>query len=509
MTIHRKPTPGRRDGGASFAIDRFRRFPARAGDQRRIRSDHDACRFCLGGTCCSSEDPIALTPFDVLRLATSFDLSPANFLLAFTQDRFADDDDKEAREPWRQSPDSSVVTWLRRRANSRHSPCVFLKYVTDEDGAPRRICSVHDARPLACREYYHDTCKTRWTGELATLQAHGFEAIRDGLITSTSAKVELERADADLQDRPDSAPILLRRAFWTEMRRALHAGECNEEGARSFDPAPWQDPLPEKVDRLLSRRHLRLEERYGPIPWGDQLQPFEGGVEFARSSERDRLLRIVESRPTTDHFTRAGDYPLFVAFRDWLPGTAPARGFPILSEAAMMRNVRGAPDSPGFPGHRDPATRSITPRQVALATHRGVNFLARTAAWVRALDRVLELSEPGVLEGWLTALSHELLHQANGALPVHPALESIQTWAAARPGSVANTRIAARRLKRIAAARPIDIARLVANQDQDGGFGSRPDRTALAASHEDHLRDVVWRTIVAVLSLARVRFGGH
>ncbi len=509
MPIHRESSPERRDPDVPFAIDRFRRFPARAGDQRRIRSDRDACRFCLGGTCCASEDPIALTPFDVLRLATSFDLSSADFLRAFTQDRFADDDDREAREPWRHSPDSSVVTWLRRRANSRHSPCVFLKYVTDDDGAPRRICSVHDARPLACREYYHDTCKTRWTGELAALQAHGFEAIRDGLITSKSADVELARADADLRVRPDSAPVLLRRAFWTEMRRALHAGECNEEGARNFDLAPWQDPLPEKVDRLLSRRHLRLEERYGPVPWGDQLQPFEGGLAFARSAERARLLRMVESRPTTDYFTRAGDYPLFVAHRDWLPGTAPARGFPILSEAALARSVRDIPDSPGFPDHRDPRTRSITGRRIALAVRRGVNFLARTAAWVRALDRVLELSGPGVLEGWLTAISRELLRPVDGTSPVHPALESILAWAAARPGSVANARLAARRLRHIGAARPIGIARLLATQDEDGGFGSRPDRAALPASHEDHLRVVTWRTIAAVHSLARVRFGAR
>src|SRR5262245_52838373 len=210
----------------------FRVFPTRS-EKQRFATDADACGSCLGGTCCQSEDAIYLTALDVLRLSAFLDLSPPEFLRQFTQERFAEG----PLEPYRRStiddPDSSVVTYLRRRSNRSFSPCIFLKYVRESDGLPRRVCGVHPARPLACREYYHHHCKTRATGELAALQAHAFEMIRDGAIT-------LEMADAQ---RRRLAPMLtagapmsawLEYAVWTEVRRALQPEAANEEGAHSY-----------------------------------------------------------------------------------------------------------------------------------------------------------------------------------------------------------------------------------------------------------------------------------
>ena len=65
----------------------FRIFPTRPSEQR-FASDQAVCGECLAGSCCSSEDPIYITAFDILRLSAFFDLSPAAFMLRFTQDRF-------------------------------------------------------------------------------------------------------------------------------------------------------------------------------------------------------------------------------------------------------------------------------------------------------------------------------------------------------------------------------------------------------------------------------------
>lgn len=478
----------------------FRRYPARARLQGRIASDADACRHCLGGTCCTSEDPIGLTPFDVLRLSAFLDLSPGGFLVRFTQDRFAGDDDPAYRQPWIHDPDSSVVTWLRRRANSRHSPCLFLRYVRDPDGTPRRVCSVHPARPLACREYYHDTCKTRWTGELAVLQAQGFEWIRDGLVDAARARRELDRAGQAVSRSPDSAPALLARAFWMELWRALHPDACNAEGAANFPIRAWQDPLPEKLNRLLSRRHLRREERYGSVPWGDQLQPYHAGTGAAGSSERTRLLRLAENPPRTRFFTE-GDYPLFVAHRDWLPEAAAPPAFPRLSPLRLRQAVADQPPAPLFPRHRDPAVRAVTRRDASLALLRGLDHLARIAGYLRALGRLLELAPPGHLEAWLRIAGQRWLRLSPLAAR-HPALDPIVAWARSQPARPPSARAARHALDRARSVRPATVYRWIATQEPDGGWGNRPSTGAMPATQGEYLEGLLWRNLVAIDHLA-------
>src|SRR5262249_34984199 len=124
----------------------FRKYPTRR-EQQQFEDSREVCRQCVSGGCCSSEDPIYLTSFDVFRLAAFFDMSLADFMVNFTQERFGDPESDAMRAAYINDPKSSIVTYLRRRHNSRTSPCIFLKYVRDEDGLSRRICSVYDARP--------------------------------------------------------------------------------------------------------------------------------------------------------------------------------------------------------------------------------------------------------------------------------------------------------------------------------------------------------------------------
>src|SRR5918912_2134463 len=170
----------------------FRKYPTRH-DEQEFSDDCQVCHGCLSGVCCANQDPIALSSFDILRLSAFFNMSPADFMLSFTQDAFDHEDSETRRRGLNNDPNSSIVTWLRRRENFAASPCIFLKYIREPDGTPRRICSVHDARPLSCREFYFSGCKTRQTGELAALLAEGYEKVRAGEITEEAAEAQLAR----------------------------------------------------------------------------------------------------------------------------------------------------------------------------------------------------------------------------------------------------------------------------------------------------------------------------
>jgi Fe-S-cluster containining protein len=271
----------------------LRRLPARAAEQAAPRDARQVCSRCLGGTCCTTEGPIALTAFDVLRLAAALDLSPARFFVLFTQDRF-DGPDGERYRAWLDEPGSSVVSFLRRRTLDAASPCLFLRYIVERDGTPRRVCSVHAARPLACREYYHDTCRKRWTGEMAVLQAIGYEALRDGRVTGAEAARRL--AALPPPEPGEALSLSWQRALWVELRRAAAPDAANAEGAAEPGLAAHQDALELKIDRLLSTPNLRFEEKYGPLPRDEQLHGFGGGLRAIAADERTRLLRIATRR---------------------------------------------------------------------------------------------------------------------------------------------------------------------------------------------------------------------
>ena len=351
--------------------DPYRAYPTRLARQEDFADERSVCSHCLSGACCSSEDPIALGSLDVLRLATALDISPVTFLLQFTQDHFAAHCGPERYRERIDAPDSSVVTFLRRRSEHPTSPCIFLKYIRDEDGTCRRICSVHAARPLACREYHYDTCKKRVAGELATMQSEGLEMLRDNRITAE--EIERRRRELEAGARGPSLAITWQYAFWSEMRRAADIAAANEEGAAGFDISAYQDPVDEKVNRLLSKRNLRFEEKYGPVAHAEQLDAFEAGTSFRQSPDRERVLRLVQTPPRLGLFGRQ-DYPHYVGLRTLLPG--------------VSLNVERRSETDETGDWSSPAA------QVA----RGWSFLLALARHAEAVHEPPELSPPGTFQ---------------------------------------------------------------------------------------------------------------
>ena len=477
----------------------FRVFPTRAARQR-FGEDAAACAHCLGGACCQSEDAIYLTAFDVLRLSSFFDLSPPEFLRRFTQERFAEGPLEPYRRQTIDDPDTSVVTYLRRRSNRSYSPCIFLKYTRDPDGTPRRICGVHPARPLACREYYHHHCKTRATGELAALQAHAFEMIRDRAITRDMAYAQRERL-RPLATGEAPMSVWLEYALWTEAWRALHADEANEEGADSYPMAEFQDPLDVKVDRLLSKQRLRLEERYGWVPHGDQLQAFRGGLSFASSPDRQRLLRIVATPPSLGLF-EDGDYPFFAANRLTLSGMRPPRRFRLLGPVGKRRLLQAVPASTLFPRHRDPCVRAATLKDVWRGALDAADAIVTFAGYVATLGQVLETEPPGTFERKLVGFLRRLELGKHPVMDVHPGLREVAAWARAAVKLDANTRRLLRRAPPLSRARPGVICRLIETQRPDGSWASDPEARLLPDTQADYLHRWLHTTMAGLLALS-------
>lgn len=373
----------------------FRKYPTKLAAQA-FTDDRSVCHNCLSGACCTSEDPIYLTSFDIFRLAAFFDLSPAEFLLKFTQDRFDGEDSNLVRRPWLDDPDSSKVTYLRRRGNTPTSACIFLKYIREPDGTPRRICSVHDARPLSCREYYFNHCKQRVTGELAALLAEGFEQVRDGEITEEMVDAALAHFGA--HDAVTArASVSMTYNFWLEMKRVINMEQANSEGAQSYDMAAYQDPIDEKLNRVLSAKYLRFEEDYGPAPRAEQLMPYTAGLSFAGSPEHERIMAVQRNRPASGLFA-SGNYPHYFGLRTMLPGMKHAQVFPTIPDADVVACLNSMPPTRLFPRHDLSEVRSITQRDVYAAVLQGGNHLIRFSSYLAEMGHVLEGEPRGLIE---------------------------------------------------------------------------------------------------------------
>ncbi|MBV9928523.1 MAG: YkgJ family cysteine cluster protein [Acidobacteria bacterium] len=406
----------------------FRKYPTRLAEQE-FEDEREVCGSCLSGACCASEDPIYLTSFDVFRLAAFFDLTPAEFLLTFTQERFDGEDSDAVRRPWLDDPECSKVTYLRRRGNTPKSPCVFLKYVHDADGTPRRVCSVHDARPLSCREFYFQHCKARPTGELAALIAEGYEKIRDGEITAEVVSARLARFGGhDFSTAPAHASMEY--AFWCEMRRALDPERANVEGGRSYDARAYQDPIDEKLNRVLSAKYLRFEEKYGPRPNGEQLMPYTSGLGFVKSRERARVMKIVRTRPASGLYGPV-EYPFHFGMRTMVTGVRHAAVFPVVPDAAAREYLDGVPPTALFPEHEEAEVRALTRRDVCAAALRGLNHLIRFSSYLAAMGHVFECRPPGAIELELLTSISSLDSRRDELTRLEPYVEPVRSYAAA------------------------------------------------------------------------------
>lgn len=373
----------------------FRRYPTKA-TQQSFADETQVCYHCVSGVCCSSEDPIALTGFDILRLSAFFNMSPADFMLKFTQDKFEGEDSDERRRHWHEDPKSSIVTWLRRRDNHPTSPCLFLKFVSEDDGTPRRICSIHDGRPLSCREYYYSECRPRNTGELAGLLAEGYEKVRDGEITEPMTDAELRRFGQHDYETATLAQSM-EYNFWVEMKRVLNMEQANIEGANSYDMAAYQDPIEVKLNRLLSSKYLRFEEKYGLRPRDEQLMPYTSGLNFAQSAEYERIMTLLDTSPTSGLF-QMGNFPHWIGLRTMVPGVRHADVFPTIPEAEIEQFIGSLAPVQLFPAHDLQEVRSITLPKVYAAILAGYNHLLRLSSYIVALAPVLEFEPEGTIE---------------------------------------------------------------------------------------------------------------
>ncbi|HET9532736.1 MAG TPA: hypothetical protein VFQ92_20445 [Blastocatellia bacterium] len=407
--------------------DQFRKYPTRR-DQQEYDDPGQVCRDCISGGCCSSEDPIYLTSFDVFRLASLFNMSPADFMLGFTQERFGDPEGDEVRRLLIDDPNCSIVTYLRRRENFPTSPCIFLKYIRDPDGTPRRVCSVHDGRPLSCREYYFNSCRVRVTGELASLQAEGFERIRDGEITEAMVDAEMERFK---EHDPQKATLSrnMEYYFWVEMKRAINMDQANLEGARSYDIAEYQDPIDVKLNRVLSSTYLRFEEKYGLMPRDEQLMPYSAGLRWAGSTERERIMTILRTPPSTGLYA-LGNYPFYVGFRAAPVGARYPSTFPVIPDAEINAFISSIPNVRLFPRHDLAEVRDINLRDVYVSVLKGYNHIIRFMSYIATMGDVIEGGEPGFIESELSLMLAGFETSLNPLIAQNPYLQPVKHYMA-------------------------------------------------------------------------------
>ena len=398
----------------------FRRYPTKLEDQQ-FSNEREVCHHCLSGACCVNQDAIALSAFDLLRLAAFFDIPLAKFMLIFTQDRFGDGDDEQFRQGWNNDPNSSVMTWLRRRTSSPWSPCIFLKYVREPDGTPRRTCSVHDGRPLSCREYYYTHCKSRGTGELASLLAEGFEKMRDGEITEETVDQELVRFGAH-DFKESTLAQNMEYGFWVEMKCAINMDQANVEGSNSYDIADYQDPIDEKLNRVLSAKYLRSEEGYGLKPRDEQLMPYTSGLSFSWSAEHARIMKIAQTPPSSNLFAR-GNYPHYVGMRTLVPKVKHADLFPVIPEGEINGFLHSLPQVALFPDHPLADVRSTTLHDLYAAVLKAYDYLLRFASHVATLEPILESDPPGTIETELYRMFAEFETSLNPYLARNPYIE--------------------------------------------------------------------------------------
>lgn len=400
----------------------FRKYPTKH-DKQEYSDDLQVCSDCLSGACCSNDYPIHLSSFDILRLAVFFNMAPMEFMLNFTQDRFAGEHGDEML-PFIDDPDCSEITYLRRRANSLKSPCIFHKYIRESDGTPRRVCSVHEGRPLACREFYFDACKLRGTVESASLYAEGFEKVRDGEITEAMVDAELDGfGNHDFWASPIAESMEY--SFWVEMKRAIKMEQANIEGANSYDIADFQDPIDEKLNRLLSKKNLRFEETFGSTPHDEQLMPYTAGASFVDSPEYQRILTIIRTPPSTGLYA-LGDYPHDIGMRTMVPGVKHADVFRVIPDTEIKAFLNSIPSVLLFPANGLSEVQSITLRGVYASALKGYNHLIRLASHIVAIDGILEYEVPGLFEFEMLSIITDFETNLNPYLARNPYMQPVK-----------------------------------------------------------------------------------
>jgi len=283
---------------------------------------------------------------------------------------------------------------------------------------------VHDARPLSCREYYFVHCKARGTGELASLLAEGFEKVRDGEITEDMVDAELERFSGHNLENSTLARNM-EYGFWVEMKCVLNMDQANVEGSNSYKSADYQDPIDEKLNRVLSAKYLRSEESYGWKPRDEQLMPYTSGLSFAGSPEYRRIMEIVKTPPSSGLF-ELGNYPHYVGLRTMVPSVKHSDFFPPIPALEINTFLKSVPRIPLFPNHTLAEVRSINLHDSYSAVLKAYNYLLRFMSHIASLEPILESDPPGTIETDLFKLLIKFENSVHPYLANNPYLEPVK-----------------------------------------------------------------------------------
>jgi hypothetical protein len=248
-------------------------------------------------------------------------------------------------------------------------------------------------------------------------------------------KRELRALGPPAQDEPLGRAW--RRGFWLEIRRALDPEAANREGAADAGLAALQDPLEDKLNRLLSTANLRFEEKYGAEAHGEQLHRYDAGLSLVSSGERRRLLRIARRAPGAARLYTEDDFPHHHGHRTLVnPAAAPRPAAEasarltqeLLETARRLRQVRASAQTLelgalplALQEALASATEHVPPASRAALTR------ARKALAAEALalcTQALCVAAP---------LDHDQLHGANGLARllqwgVAPAAEPLNRW---------------------------------------------------------------------------------
>ena len=298
--------------------------------------------------------------------------------------------------------------------------------------------------------------------------------------------------------------------------------EVNNEGTAYPSLASMQRPVSAKLAHMLNKRHLRFEEKYGPVPRDEQLQRYQSAPLDA--GERERLVRIA-SRRAPRRIHDGGDYPYIAGLRFLSPQ--------LMNGPAAKTTVSGGALAP------------------VDAIRRGLSFIGAIASQIvtrgpspdREADRACQLRLMACLSlvdldriprgardaGLLTArrrlagrlsrtLAREVAWVAGNKPPARDVARWWRDWAMFEPtdAPLALRRQVTAARRRLALPRPSPrparivrkplsrsgVAHILARQDGNGSWGANPDPGSRTLSHDRYVDAVLRQTAQQVQRLS-------
>lgn len=277
-----------------------------AYSDENITSVSDACNKCVSGGCCVVEGPISLTPLDVVRYASSMNVTLEDFMLNWTQDVFPED---AVNERAVSNPSSPYVTFLRRKTKFASSACIFQGFTKDSNGRPKSTCMNYAARSVACREFDQEACRSTSTNEMGTMIAALVEENLKGNITLAEITqmldylenqegmksvndVGIQQATIDankdlvrkgllsklelMSTRWSISEIMLRHVLIEAIPLIKYYSSGEQRPAVYYRLSDYQHPIKEKVERLLEKFTTPLDSPDSAVKVSDFREAVKG-----------------------------------------------------------------------------------------------------------------------------------------------------------------------------------------------------------------------------------------